>query len=64
MYLRKYSVRKSQKDLVRESQICKVPHLWKVRKSNISFKYANLRIFDLRNFFADHPPLLPNDLFL
>ncbi len=43
---------------VQKSQIRKVPHL---RKSNKLFKIANLRIFDLRNLFADRPPLIVGD---
>jgi hypothetical protein len=37
----------------RKSQIRKVPHLRKVRKSNKIFKSANLQICDLQNLFAD-----------
>ncbi len=40
-------------DWVRNLQIRKVPHLWKVRKSIKLLKSANLRICDLRNLFAD-----------
>ncbi len=39
----KIQVRKSQKDGVRKSQISKVSHLRKDRKSNKLFKSANLR---------------------
>jgi hypothetical protein len=41
-----------KKDWVRKSKIRKVPHLRKVRKSNIFF------IANLQNFFADRQPLL------
>ncbi len=41
-----------KKDWVRKSQIRKVPHLLKVRKSNKLFKSGSLR-----NLFADRPPL-------
>jgi hypothetical protein len=42
--------------MVHKPQICKMPNLRKVRKSK-KIKSANLRICDLRNLFADHPPL-------
>jgi hypothetical protein len=42
--LRKFKVRKSQKNLVRKSQIRKVPILRNVRKSN---KFADLRFAEL-----------------
>jgi hypothetical protein len=42
---------------VRKSQIRKVSHLRKVRKSVTLFKSANLRICDLRNQVADRPLL-------
>jgi hypothetical protein len=37
-----------------KSQIHILPHLRKVRKSKKNFSLQN---YDLRNFFADHPPL-------
>ncbi len=37
------------KDWVRKSQICKVPHLQKIRKSDKLVESANLRVCDLRN---------------
>jgi hypothetical protein len=45
---------------VRKKQIIKLPNLRKVRtpQSLTNFKSANLRICDLRNLFADHPPLI------
>jgi len=46
-----------KKDWVHKSQIRKVPHLRKVRKSNKLLKSPNLRICDLRNLFANRPPL-------
>ncbi len=39
---------------IRNSQLRKVSHLRKVRKSNNLFKLANLRICDLWNLFANH----------
>jgi hypothetical protein len=48
---------KSQKDWVRKSQIRKVSHLRKVRKSNNLFKSINLRICDFRKLFAVRLPL-------
>ncbi len=51
MYLRKSADHK--KDWARKSQIRKVLHLRKLRKSNQLYKSANLRICDLRNLFAD-----------
>jgi hypothetical protein len=45
-----------KKGWVRKSQICKVPHLRKVNKSNKLFKPVNLRTSNLRNLFADRPP--------
>jgi hypothetical protein len=42
---------------VRKSQLRKGSHLQKVRKSNKLYKSASLQICDLRNLFADRPPL-------
>jgi hypothetical protein len=56
MYLRSCGSFRSanhKKDWVRKSQIYKVLHLRKVRKSNKLFKSAILRICDLRNLFVD-----------
>ncbi len=47
----------SKKCIVRKSQICKLPHLLKVRKSKIKIKSTNLQICDLRNLFSGRPPL-------
>jgi hypothetical protein len=61
MYLRtcgSYKSANHKKDSARKSQIHKVPHLRNVRKSNKLFKSAHLRICDLRNLFADRPPLV------
>jgi hypothetical protein len=52
-----YKYANGKKDWVRTSQIRKVPHLRKVRKSNKLYKPAKLRICDLRNLFSDRPPL-------
>ncbi len=38
--------------------VLKIAHLWKVCKSIKFFKSENLRICDLRNLFAEHPPLM------
>jgi hypothetical protein len=46
-----------KKDWVCKSQMIKLPHLRKVHKSNKLMKSVNLRIRDLRNLFADRPPL-------
>jgi hypothetical protein len=46
-----------KKDWVRNSQISKVAHLRKIRKSKKIFKFANLQICVLRNLFADRPLL-------
>jgi hypothetical protein len=42
------------------SQISKVSQLWKVCKSKKLLRSENLRICDLRNLFADCPPLVIN----
>jgi hypothetical protein len=47
-FLRKFENHK--KDWIRKSQIRKVPHLRKVRKSNKLFKSSNLWICDERNY--------------
>jgi hypothetical protein len=60
MYLRTCGSFKSTnyKKLGGKSQIRKVTHLQKIRKSNNLFKSANLRICYLRNLFAGRLPLL------
>jgi hypothetical protein len=50
--------RKSQKNMVRESQISQVSHLRKVRKCFKLFNSESLRSYDLRNLFAHRSPLL------
>ncbi len=55
--IHKLQIRNKKNDWIRKSQIHKLPHLRKVRKSIKSFRSANLWIFDLRNLFADRPPL-------
>jgi hypothetical protein len=55
--IHKLQICKSQKGLGPQIAILKVPHLQKVCNSNKLFKPANLRIYDLQNFFADRPPL-------
>ncbi len=44
-----------KKSWVHKSQIRKVSHLRKIPISNKLFKFANLRICDLRNLFAYRP---------
>jgi hypothetical protein len=56
--LRKIQVGKSQKVWVHKLKLRRVLKLRNVRKSNKILKSANLRIFDLRNILAHHPPLL------
>jgi hypothetical protein len=56
MYLRKFKVRKPQKDRVRKSQIRNVPHFRKDCKFNKLLKSANLRVCSLQNLFTDCPP--------
>ncbi len=46
-----------KEDWILKSQICKVPHLQKVRNSNKLFKSPSMRICYFHNFFADRPPL-------
>jgi hypothetical protein len=59
MYLRTFgSLQITKKDGVRKSQIRKVSHLRKFRKCNKLFHSASLLIYDLRNLFANRPPLL------
>ncbi len=48
---------KSQKYVIRKSQISKLTDLQKFRKYK-KIKSANLQICGLRNVFADRPPLL------
>jgi hypothetical protein len=50
----------SLKDWVFKSQFYKVSHLRKICKFNKLFKSANLQICDVRNFFADRPPMVFN----
>jgi hypothetical protein len=47
----------TKKFFARKSHLLKVPHLRKVRKSNKLFQSANFRICQMRNLFADRPPL-------
>ncbi len=53
-----YKICKSQKGWVRQWQIGKLPHFWKVRKSNKLLKSAILQICDLRTLFSYCPPLM------
>jgi hypothetical protein len=47
-----------KKYCVRKTANPKLPHLRKIRKYNKFFKSENLRICDLRNLFAERPPVL------
>jgi hypothetical protein len=50
-----FKFRKSQKAWVRKSQIRKVPHLKKVRKSNKLLKFTNLRICEFAELICGPP---------
>ena len=53
-----YESTNHKKDWLCISQYCKVSYLRMFRKAIKLFKFANLRIRDLRNSFADGTPLL------
>jgi hypothetical protein len=54
----KSQIHKSQKYVVRKLQIRKLPNLRKFPEYKKKHSSAKLRICDLRNLFADRPPLL------
>jgi hypothetical protein len=57
-------VRKKLSNKSAKNWVSKLPHLRKVRKCNKFCQSANLRLCNLRNLFADRPPLNFIDLLI
>jgi hypothetical protein len=58
MYLRTCRSLNSTNRIGSTNRITQITTFAEIRKYNVLFNSANLRIFDLRNLFVDHPPLV------